>query len=1532
MAVRTFGLRNVVLNLLFILVGVTSSKLNVPRVLLPVFNDFATNFVLEATEGGCYKWSTTRNDIIQITPLEEDPELQCSMKVVVSTITKEAARNIAVVLAEDVYTKQTLRCDVIVDVIHSLSISTTTRELFMEEAPEDFEVKAFDDQDNEFSTLEGIEFEWKIVPLGPNKDVVLRYITFRDSPYETPPAIAPLESQGKKGYAILFEGVKSGAAKVVVRLPHPEYKHIEAHEVQLMIVANLLITPPEVHVMPGDVVPFKIFFLNSGRMEEVMLPDKQYYLEAEDPEVASSNKKSGSVVALKEGKTRIVLRDKNVGKDDPALKLPAATMHVVRPDYLVINVLPHKNWAVMVGDHHDIVAELYSSSDHKLFIGTSVHINIEVAPEFTVISRTVNGSWLTGYGIKSSIVNVVATLEDVFHEKTGKVTFDNPITAKGDLMIYPRISLAPSEVILPWDPITRPKYDIDLVARGGDGRFLWTSNDHSIGLVSQTGHARTHSNGFFEVSAVMLRNHHNRQSAKFMILPPSRLEIVEFVMENEEKDGMTIQLPFTKCQELPFHIKQTDLKFRQNKTSVLPTVGISCGNIAMTALEVGTSKVPSSLVPVAAEASFLHLRTGKLPLTLLLRALARVRKVIAPENKVTLTNLAPLCIAGVRGIATPVNKVALTNLASPCITVSYFQDGRALEDSVTVSSYNPLRLVEPRHDVVLAVGTSINLVYMGGPRPVLGRATDHQKVVVSEDETVATATDVTQFYTIPAEDFSVVQTQTSSITTRITCGKPRKVTLQPELRVADIDACPMDLSSGNVVVQSTKNIDLEVAVFDDCGTRFLNISSFILDWVLKPYGTGNLLNKNGVFPKNSTIGNVPIAMKSYQTLEPSVDVGDLEINVTITGYNSKVLKKYSISPEYPPFMTEEDGGSDLPPVRATLALYLVDNTVITPNVVTLFNHPGNKQVVSVKQGSGYFELALSADDIAAVRYTESSKEIEIAPTKSGELTVQVIDLCLVSRPATLLVSVVSVGIVRVDMPDKVEIGKCIPAIVRLYDENDNLMSIPDPNMIDLRPDFENKIANIQRTEEAATESWGVGEIHYTITGVVLGESKLVFTVSGADEDIHSAPVDFQLNIKGGPQPDTNVKFDVLTPAVARVSDRGVLTATAVGTTKILAQSIGIHPTTGQSVIYSEDMIEVQVVELKGIRLMGPLTRFRVGATAPFWVWGLPDVSPMILGSLQDPPIFFKWSVDDKLLADLSGVFHPIGVRGKTRLFVNATVPGPAAGKGNVESVMLSSYLDIEVITKLKLEYPEFPAKSLAMAPFSQVQLRTNLDSVATKMTYCVNAGKDSPIPAADSDGLISHPRLQQKPIPVHHSSCWWTIFASWLCLLRYADSASETPSYYVFYSFVYDIVSGYASGAAWLPGDRAPSTEVLADKSVTSSDTIVTVNSEGLLQSHGILGDALLIVIATDDQGLKQRLSIAVQVKPIHYMSLNVIANWRIHSDTPLRTIPLGTEFVLKASFHDNVGNKFHAGPQSLKVKTSRCDLIKMEEMPGEAA
>ena len=51
-----------------------------------------------------------------------------------------------------------LRCDVIVDVIHSVEIETTTRELFLEDSPEEFIVRGLDDEGMHVQGLININF------------------------------------------------------------------------------------------------------------------------------------------------------------------------------------------------------------------------------------------------------------------------------------------------------------------------------------------------------------------------------------------------------------------------------------------------------------------------------------------------------------------------------------------------------------------------------------------------------------------------------------------------------------------------------------------------------------------------------------------------------------------------------------------------------------------------------------------------------------------------------------------------------------------------------------------------------------------------------------------------------------------------------------------------------------------------------------------------------------------------------------------------------------------------------------------------------------------------------------------------------------------------------------------------------------------------------------------------------------------------------------------------------------------------------
>lgn len=84
--------------------------------------------------------------MISISPIYDDADTGCSSKAVLTTLFREKRRSTALVLAKELATNEVLRCDVILDVIDKLDVLTTTRELYLEEAPETFELWAQDSQ------------------------------------------------------------------------------------------------------------------------------------------------------------------------------------------------------------------------------------------------------------------------------------------------------------------------------------------------------------------------------------------------------------------------------------------------------------------------------------------------------------------------------------------------------------------------------------------------------------------------------------------------------------------------------------------------------------------------------------------------------------------------------------------------------------------------------------------------------------------------------------------------------------------------------------------------------------------------------------------------------------------------------------------------------------------------------------------------------------------------------------------------------------------------------------------------------------------------------------------------------------------------------------------------------------------------------------------------------------------------------------------------------------------------------------------
>lgn len=291
----------------------------------------------------------------------------------------------------------------------------------------------------------------------------------------------------------------------------------------------------------------------------------------------------------------------------------------------------------------------------------------------------------------------------------------------------------------------------------------------------------------------------------------------------------------------------------------------------------------------------------------------------------------------------------------------------------------------------------------------------------------------------------------------------------------------MDLSADRVVVQSYSDVELDVEVLDELGRRFANVSSLKFGWVIGPSELGELGSKDGVFVRREVQveSGIEVANGSYQVVVPKSQTGVLEVAASILGYKKEVLRAYKISPEWPEFTTEEDRGKDLGAIKTTIRLYLVDDAVVVPNTTSIYNHPDNKNLLSVKQGSGYYRLALTSQTIAEVRYIEANRQLEIVPLNEGELVVSLIDLCLVSRPAQITVKVVSVAAIRLEMDDKIEIGRSVPVAVRLFDASDNPIVVPDLRMIKLQPALDAPLITLRHDEAAQVSS---GEVRFVATG------------------------------------------------------------------------------------------------------------------------------------------------------------------------------------------------------------------------------------------------------------------------------------------------------------------------------------------------------------------------------------------------------------------------------------------------------------------
>ncbi|XP_002004459.3 nuclear pore membrane glycoprotein 210 [Drosophila mojavensis] len=1304
-----------------------SAKLNHPRVLLPIFQDKSINFTLEVVDPNCYKWTSSRQDLISVTPVQNGFS-ECSSQAIVTVQTRERRRNTAIVFAEEVATGATLRCDVIVDTIDRLNVRTATRQLYLEEAPATFELHAFDSQGNEFFTLEGIEFNWDISSPSNNMPPALRFLTFSDSPFHVvPPSLEKFEAAGVKGYMILLEGINTGTSKVSVSMPQPEYRHVPPVEVYISVLANIIIEPSEVTIMAGDTINFRIMQLKMDRLHDITA-NKQYYLEVEDENVAYM--KGSVATASRLGRTQVYLRDHNMPKESSAEKPkgPSALLTVAEPQKLGISLLPHNNWITVKGERHEVALDLYSADGQKITLGTRYNIGSEVDEGlFKILQRTRNGSRLYGETRRQGSTQIYGSYKD--------------LSVQAEMQIFGELTLEPVKVILPYDPNTIKPQKFQFHASGGDSNYVWYSgNPHLLQIdgqglatteirdVRMAGVSQEITDSGLQLTAHttvrvgLAKNQKISRQAQIYFLPPKRLEVKQYNFETALRDYVRLHVavyahvngsyvPYTKCDNLHF---QLDFSHQ-----------------------------------------ILQLENGPA---------SDARDVLAPE-------------------ACHILKLRSTAVGSTLLRISYSFQDKVLQDSVDLHVFEPLAVLNPvENEIVLPIGASRNVIYAHGPQRIftleaeLTKDTkfDGKVLRVSEidfdTQNALTAFTVlcrelgeTEFTyrvhnQLAAPNFAAYHAE---ITTKVHCVRPRflKLYARQQLR----QSCPVELRSSLLYLKDEENkFKIEIEVQDVKNRKLMNISSLGLEW---EFATGDERYQTDSIPHKQLAEvelyhNVQLPSRDVLVLTLNEVAPNFRIKGTVARYHTKLLSQLGIQPEHPNFGVKnvKTGEITKPVIENEIRFHTVNSTLLPTDHISIYLAPSHSEHISIAQGSGFFQLELTEQGVVQVTHDEKQQQLVLTPQRLGHVRLELTDLCLMNEPTHLSISVVGIGSITVRALDRVERTNTIEAIVRLFDTNDNPLHI-DPNMLSVyqlsQLVFDPTILTVKLDEQ---DNLNVGEIRYSIMGNNIGETKVIFQSGKGERQVSSEPLNvqvfapmrlyprnstlvvgssIQIYYQGGPQPNTNIVYTVHEEKVATMSS-AIVTAHKLGVTRITGRCLLKNPISGKDEVVSEDTVDVRVVALTAVQVRTPLVRIRSGAVMPATLWGQPDLSPMVLGTLENMRI--TWSVNQPDVVEIFNVFTAAGIEYQSTDLISVRIRALNPGKVTITaSVHLpdglklpASSVELIVFKTLELLAPKpITMDWILAAPRSTLQLKCNMDDAVYKLD-----GQSSGIVSVTPDGVV----------------------------------------------------------------------------------------------------------------------------------------------------------------------------------------------------
>ncbi|KAL6838421.1 hypothetical protein ACP4OV_031666 [Aristida adscensionis] len=509
---------------------------------------------------GCFSWSWDHHDIISVTPEYNDTS-RCSTSARLVSIAPYNGRRETSVYATDIISGITIHCKVFVDKISRIRIFHHAVKIDLDEIAT-LRVHAFDDEDNVFSSLVGLQFLWQLTPrLLDNSSHHLIHIPLKETHLSDCRGFCgdmnlrfELEDKNLGSDLFVVKGIEIGQEVVTAQLFEPQFEHV-MDTITLTVAEAMSVEPPSpVLVTVGVLVKFKLKIFRQKVAQVVKLPSQYHRWHVTNSSVAEVDSSLGTLHALSLGFTEVVVQDQRVSGHEQV-----SSLHVVIPRTLFLYVVPimddsanlhgisnipsSKAWYIYPGRKYMVHAKAFAEGfdAREILITEENELKLEsTTVEFWNLSSRMADSSIGSYEVPTSRLlspisqgkgHLIASLT-YRTEAFGPAKVLNllqEVNVCGKVKAFWDEGSENSNVIyLPWIPGVYQ--DVELKAVGGCGKTLddykLFSSDERIASVSDSRVVRAKKPGQAVIRVVSMFDFLNFDEIIVEVSTPSILSVI----------------------------------------------------------------------------------------------------------------------------------------------------------------------------------------------------------------------------------------------------------------------------------------------------------------------------------------------------------------------------------------------------------------------------------------------------------------------------------------------------------------------------------------------------------------------------------------------------------------------------------------------------------------------------------------------------------------------------------------------------------------------------------------------------------------------------------------------------------------------------------------------------------------------------------------------------------------------------------------------------------------------------------------------